>query len=213
MTKAGDPIAGLSKRLFVLILAMVIAGFAIPSPGVALLPNEVAPGKQSPFKPLATPSVPQQLIVPAIKLRAPVLPIDVNSEDVLVPPADVSQVGWWRQSAKPGSSTGQTVITGHTVHTGGGVMNKLGQLAPGELVQVSTRRGTVDYRVTKVFVYTREQLAKNALELFDQRRPKNRLVLITCTGWTGSEYTSNIIVLATPLGVRKSTVPLSSARG
>ena len=27
-------------------------------------------------------------------------------------------------------------------------------------------------------------------------------MLITCTGWTGSSYTSNVVVFADPLGVR-----------
>ena len=27
-------------------------------------------------------------------------------------------------------------------------------------------------------------------------------MLITCTGWAGSDYTSNIVVFAKPLGVR-----------
>jgi hypothetical protein len=29
-------------------------------------------------------------------------------------------------------------------------------------------------------------------------------VLITCTGWTGVDYTSNVIVFAEPLGIRNA---------
>ncbi len=200
--KAGDRVAGLSKRLFVLFLAMVIAGFVLPSPGIAARPG--VPSSTSDYHQLETPSDPELLIVPAIELRAPVIPIQVDAEGVLHPPADVDEVGWWDQSAKPGSPTGQTLITGHTVHTGGGVMNRLGDLRPGALVQVKTAGGTVDYRTTRVFVYTKAQLAKNAVKLFGQQRKENRLVLVTCTGWTGSDYTSNIIVFADPLGVRNA---------
>ena len=39
-------------------------------------------------------------------------------------------------------------------------------------------------------------------EIFGQQRGSNRLVLITCSGWTGSGYTSNVVVFAEPLGVR-----------
>lgn len=198
---AGDRIAGLSTRLFVLFLAMVIAGFAIPSPGIAGDPRAQGPGGPT-YAPLAAPARPTQLIVPTIGLRAAVLPIEVKPDGVLEPPVDVDDVGWWRRSARPGATSGQTLITGHTVHAGGGVMDKLGEVRPGDMVRVRTPKGTVDYRATKVFVYTRAQLAKHAEQLFNQQRDKVRLVLVTCTGWNGKEYNSNIIVLADQLGVR-----------
>lgn len=179
---------------------MVIAGFAIPSPGLSTAGPEAGFG-QGRFHSLVRPAVPVLLIVPSIDLKAPIIPISVDANRVLTPPADVHEVGWWRGSAKPGAASGQTLITGHTVHTGGGVMNRLGDLRPGAVVQVKTRLGIVEYRATKVFVYTRAELAKHVNDLFGQTRPHNRLVLVTCTGWTGSEYTSNIIVFADPLGV------------
>ena len=203
--KADDRVAGLSTRLFVLFLAMVIVGFAIPSPGIAGDPRAEGPGAVG-YQQLGSPAKPTQLIVPAIGLRAPILPIEVKPDGVLSPPVDVSEVGWWKRSARPGSISGQTLVTGHTVHTGGGVMNRLGDVRPGELVQIRTPKGTVDYRATKVFVYTRAQLAEHADQLFGQKRKRNRLVLVTCTGWNGKEYNSNIIVFADPLGVRPSVV-------
>jgi LPXTG-site transpeptidase (sortase) family protein len=182
----------------VLFLAMVVVGFALPSPGIAG-PDQSA-GKT--YTRLAKPSNPQLLIVPEIKLRAPILPIEIAPDGVLTPPSDVHDVGWWKRSAKPGATSGQTLITGHTVHTGGGVMNRLGDLRPGSLIQIRTPRGTVDYEATKVFVYTKAEVAAHANELFSQDRKNIRLVLVTCTGWTGHDYTSNIIVYADQLGVR-----------
>lgn len=200
-SKAGDLVGGLSKRLFVLFLAMVIAGFAIPSPGI----STTGPGfgEGSAFTKVAKPATPELLIVPDIKLRAKIIPISVDSNRTLSPPEDASEVGWWRRSAKPGSLKGQTLLTGHTLHQGGGVMNRLGELRPGSVVQIRTTRGVVDYRATKVFVYTQEELAIHAEDLFSQKRKKNRLVLVTCTGWTGSSYTSNIIVFADPVRIRE----------
>jgi LPXTG-site transpeptidase (sortase) family protein len=193
---------------------MVIAGFAIPSPSLSL--PSVGPGYgQGRYHSLARPAVPELLIVPSIDLKAPIIPISVDANRVLNPPADVHEVGWWRGSAKPGAETGQTLITGHTVHTGGGVMNRLGDLRPGAVVQVKTKLGIVEYRATEIFVYTKAELAKHVKDLFGQDRPHNRLVLVTCTGWTGSEYTSNIIVLADPLGVLntgESPAPSPTAR-
>jgi LPXTG-site transpeptidase (sortase) family protein len=197
--RADDRLAGVSTRLLVLFLAMVIVGFVLPSRGIA---GDRAAGEDRHYVPLAKPARPEQLIVPEIKLRAPIVPIEVASNGVLSPPADVEEVGWWKRSARPGATSGQTLLTGHTVHTGGGVMNRLGELRPGSLIQIRTPRGTVDYEATKVFVYTKAELAEHKQELFSQRRKTPRLVLITCTGWTGRDYTSNIIVFAHPLGVR-----------
>jgi LPXTG-site transpeptidase (sortase) family protein len=193
---AGDRLGGLSTRLLVLFLAMVIAGFVIPSPGIA---GNDRSGRD--YSPLAAPSRPERLIVPEIGLKAPIVSIEIASNGVLTPPSDVHEVGWWKRSAKPGATSGQTLITGHTVHTGGGVMNKLGDLRPGAIIRIQTPRGTVDYSATKVFVYTRAQVARHAQELFGQDREHGRLVLVTCTGWTGHDYTSNIIVFADQLGV------------
>jgi LPXTG-site transpeptidase (sortase) family protein len=199
--RADDHVAGLSTRLLVLFLAMVIVGFVIPSPGVAGNPR-IATGEAQ-YDALGAPSKPVRLLVPEIDLDAPIVPIEIASDGVLDPPEDASEVGWWKRSAKPGSTSGQTLVTGHTVHTGGGVMNRLGDLRPGSLVQIRTPAGTVDYRATKVFVYTKAEVFKHKQQLFSQARKENRLVLVTCTGWTGHDYSSNIIVLADQLGVAR----------
>lgn len=179
---------------------MVIAGFVVPSPGI----STPGPGSgEGTFRATVKPASPVGLVIPDIDVKAKIIPIVVDANRVLNPPADASQVGWWRRSAKPGATGGQTLLTGHTLHNGGGVMNRLGELRPGSLVQIRTKRSIVDYRATKVFVYTQKQLAFHAEELFSQERTKNRLVLVTCTGWTGSDYTSNIIVFADPVRVRK----------
>ena len=93
------------------------------------------------------------------------------------------------------------MITGHTVHYGGGQMDHLGSIPQGALIQVVTSGGTVWYRETNVVVYTKAQIVEDASQLFNQQLAHNRLELITCTGWTGSYYTSNVFVFAQPLGV------------
>ena len=105
----------------------------------------------------------------------------------------------------PGTRHGQTVLTGHTVHDGGGVMDHLGKVRAGDAVRVVTPKGTMVYRTTKVLTLTKAQLASRARALFGQGRTSNRLVLVTCTGWTGSHYTSNTVVFAKPLEVRKTS--------
>jgi LPXTG-site transpeptidase (sortase) family protein len=87
------------------------------------------------------------------------------------------------------------VITGHTVHTGGGAFDNLNQLQPGDAVGVTTSRGRLGYRVASVTTYRKQSLAKNAQRVFDQTVP-GRLVLITCEDWNGKVYLSNTVVIA-----------------
>jgi len=139
------------------------------------------------------------IIVPSIGLKAPIIPIELDQAGVLSPPANTRIVGWWKRSAEPGAAKGQTVVTGHTVHAGGGVMNRLGQVKAGDVVQIRDEGHLVDYRATKVFVYSKAQLAAHAHDLFAQDRRKGRLVLVTCTDWVDGDYLSNIIVFAMPV--------------
>ena len=108
------------------------------------------------YHPMAAPAKPVRLVVPALKIRAPIKPIEVNDQQVLDPPRNPREVGWWKRSARPGATKGQTVLTGHTVHTGGGVMDNLGKLRKGQLVKVVTRKGTMVYRTTKVVTWSKD---------------------------------------------------------
>lgn len=188
-------------RCAVLVLAVVALtvgyGLVMPSPGQTA---RAEPG----YRAMKTPAAPVRLVIPALRVKAPVLPIEVNSEQVLDPPRNPRDVGWWQRSARPGGKQGQTVLTGHTVHTGGGVMDDLGELRRGQRVKVVTRAGTMEYRTTRVVTWTREELTERATDIFAQDRGGNRLVLITCDEWTGSHYESNIVVFARPLGVREA---------
>lgn len=138
------------------------------------------------------------LIVPTIGLAAPIVDIALDPDGVLTPPADYTVVGHWDGSAQPGASRGQTVVTGHTVHTGGGVMNRLADVADGDPLQIRSDGAVVDYRVRKVVTLSKEQVAERSEALFGQDRRRGRLVLVTCTDWDGADYASNIIVFADP---------------
>ncbi|WP_323793136.1 class F sortase [Nocardioides sp.] len=136
------------------------------------------------------------LIVPTIGLNAALIDIQIDPDGVLTPPSDYTEVGYWDGSASPGARSGQTVVTGHTVHTGGGVMNRLGSVVQGDPLQIRFDGDLVDYRVRKVVTMTKAEVAAAAQDLFGQDRRKGRLVLVTCTDWDGADYQSNIIVFA-----------------
>jgi LPXTG-site transpeptidase (sortase) family protein len=118
-------------------------------------------------------------------------------QGALTPPADPRQVGWWTEGAAPGADTGTAVLTGHTVHTGGGAFDDLEDLAAGDEVLVRTARGPIGYVVDSVRVLGRGELARRSAAVFDQAGAA-RLVLITCEDWDGTAYRSNVVVTARP---------------
>lgn len=144
-----------------------------------------------------TGSVPEAVVVPALGIRAPVQAIELLG-GALTPPADPARIGWWAEGAAPGAATGTAVLTGHTVHTGGGAFDRLEELTPGDGVTVRTTAGPSTYEVRSVQVLSREQLARRSADLFTQSGPA-RLVLVTCEDWDGTAYRSNVVVTALPV--------------
>ncbi|HET7385356.1 MAG TPA: class F sortase [Nocardioidaceae bacterium] len=140
---------------------------------------------------------PTRLVVPTLDIDVPVVPIDAPG-GVLLPPSDPQMLGWWQGGAVPGAATGGALITGHTVHTGGGAFDHLATLHKGDPVTVRTGNGSIRYAVKRVTVYHKQRLAKHAKQVFSQTVP-GRLVLITCDDWTGSVYLSNAVVVASPV--------------
>ncbi len=134
--------------------------------------------------------------IPALGVSADVIPVEAPGR-TLVPPSDPQQLGWWADGAEPGAREGSALVTGHTVHTGGGALDDLEQLEPGDAVVVRTQRGTIRYDVRRVHIYSKGSLADHARRVFSQDVP-GRLVLITCEDWDGERYLSNVVVTAVP---------------
>jgi LPXTG-site transpeptidase (sortase) family protein len=139
---------------------------------------------------------PVRVSVPSLGVSARVLGIRARG-GALIPPSDPRLVGWWSAGARPGAATGSAVITGHTVHDGGGAFDDLDQLTAGDAVMVTTGRGTIDYVVSSVTIYRKKALATQAAQVFNQSVP-GRLVLVTCEDWDGTAYLSNAVVIANP---------------
>ena len=171
---------------------------AAPPPAIRVArPSTTSPSATSRRKP--APGVrPEVVVVPALGVQAPVLPISAE-DGALTPPSDPQQVGWWSGGARPGTAHGASVVTGHTVHTGGGAFDHLETLARGDRVLVRSDSAELAYRVGSVEVLSRDALARRSVEIFGRTGP-GRLVLITCEGWDGTAYTSNVVVTAVPLG-------------
>lgn len=139
---------------------------------------------------------PVRLTIPGLGVSAPVTPVDLEGA-ALVPPSNPRVVGWWRAGGLPGAARGTAVIAGHTVHTGGGAFDHLGELRPGDRFRLRTGSGVIHYAVSSVRVFSKASLATHAPRVFSQSVP-GRLALVTCDDWNGTTYESNAVVLATP---------------
>lgn len=195
-------------RVHVLVLLTILAGLVIAAgivspepttPPEALAEPVVEPKQGRPAAPVidspVDPGGKDVLYIPAIDVLAPIVDIEMDEDGVLSPPPDPDIVGWWQRSAEPGARKGQTVITGHTVHSGDGVMDDLGKLVPGDVVRVRDNNKVVEYRVTDNQTLSADEVADNAQMLFGQDQQKGRLVLVTCTDWVDGNYLSNIVVV------------------
>ncbi|MCW2753196.1 MAG: peptidase sortase [Marmoricola sp.] len=140
------------------------------------------------------PGMPLRVVIPSLGVDAAVVPIKAAGR-VLTPPSDPRKLGWWADGALPGARHGSALIAGHTVHTGGGAFDHLGDLAPGDRIRVGVSRGWIDYEVARVEVYSKGITARRAQQLFSQKTA-GRLVLITCADWDGTQYLSNAVVTA-----------------
>ncbi len=141
--------------------------------------------------------MPTHIVIPALGVDVPIVPIRAPG-GVLIPPSDPQELGWWADGAKPGAERGSALVTGHTVHTGGGALDDLGTLERGDLVRVQTSGGWIRYDVRAVRVYDKGRVAQDAERLFSQD-VLGRLVLITCEDWDGVRYLSNTVVRAVPV--------------
>jgi hypothetical protein len=194
--------AGIAAAGFALAAAGAFAWWSQPTGAVSADPGaepQRAPLTGTTAKPHVArwePGAPRRLRIPALHVDAPVIPVHAPGR-TLVPPSDPTTLGWWADGAEPGAARGSALVAGHTVHTGGGALDDLEDVRPGDRISVRTDRGDIRYVVRSVHVYRKGRIADRAGQLFSQRVP-GRLVVLTCEDWDGERYLSNVVVTATP---------------
>lgn len=139
----------------------------------------------------------RQVAIPRLGIKADVVPLELAGA-TLTPPADADLMGWWKAGAKPGSGKGAVLVVGHTLHWGGGVLNRLGDTQQGDQIVVRTPHSTFKYVVRSVRHLTKAQVAARSKGLFKQDGPE-KLVVVTCDNWNGQEFLGNTVVVADPL--------------
>jgi Sortase domain len=196
----GAALAGIA----VLILVLLAPG-GPPGPSAAAsaprppvpqaLPAVALGGLPSPAEP------PIRLQIPAIHVSAKIVDEGLDANSALqVPPLTnegVREAGWYDLGPAPGQ-VGSAIIVGHVdSYQAPGVFYDLGNLAIGNLVEVTLADGqTVHFTVTSVHEYSKAHFP--ATEVYGPE-PYQALRLITCGGAfdaaTG-HYLSNIVAYA-----------------
>lgn len=168
----------------------------LPAPSTASESPTLAPA-QDPIS--LKPIVPKSIHI--LGVTAPITPVKLEGSE-LVPPSDPDILGWWGKMA--GSKHGTTLLVGHTVHTGGGVLDDLEDVPVGDILVIHgwsrTEHQKLRYKVVYNQTISKATLAKKAQQLFSQRgAPK--LVVVTCEdyNWSTGEYASNVVLMAIPI--------------
>jgi hypothetical protein len=104
-------------------------------------PGDRIPGPVAPLQPVDD-VTPTWLRVPSIAIDVPLSRLDLQPDGAIEVPQDPDEAGWLAASAVPGR-TGPAVVAGHVDSaTGVAVFTRLGELAPGDEVEVGLSDGT-----------------------------------------------------------------------
>ena len=141
-------------------------------------------------------------------------PAGTGPTGLLAVPEDITRAGWWVGSTRLGDRFGSIVLAAHvdSFTQGVGPMAELLSVRPGDTVRVTGGRLRLRFRVGSVTSVPRVRLPERS-RLFSPYGDL-RLVLITCGGPYEPErgYRDNVVVVATPTGVRPDAGALYGRR-
>ena len=158
-------------------------------------PTEVPTPEPTP-EPSGAPVI--RLMIPAIKVNAPISFKGVDAHGVMEDPNSWNDVAYYTFTGKPGFGTGNNaVFAGHVdyIRHGTAVFWDLDKLKPGDQINVTLQDGTdYSYRVTQMVVYNADDAPVDAI-LGDT--PNESVTLITCNGtFSAGEYNNRLVVRA-----------------
>ncbi|MEV6310731.1 class F sortase [Streptomyces sp. NPDC051840] len=164
---------------------------ATPAPARSSRPSPPA------VRPLPV-STPLRLRIPAVKVDAPMMELDLDSDGALEPPPDNNPVlaGWYAGGTVPGA-TGTAVVAGHVdTRLGPGVFRQLDAVRKGATIEVvRADQRTAVFTVYAVEVYDKKNFPD---EKVYGRSDRAELRVITCGGafTKKSGYEDNVVVFA-----------------
>ncbi|MGI8523623.1 MAG: class F sortase [Nocardioides sp.] len=166
-------------------------------------PTVTTPGK----KPLGA-SEPVTIKIPSIGVDSPVHPIGLSSDGTLAVPQPgpyLNHAAWYEKSPTPGQP-GPSIIEGHVDSTQGpSVFFKLGDLKPGNVIQVTRADGSMlTFKIDAVRDFLKSKFPTN-LVYGGQTLDRPTLRLITCSDFDPSirHHVGNEVVFASLTHVQR----------
>lgn len=142
--------------------------------------------------------LPVRLLIPKIKIDAPVVYLGLTTGGDMAVPGSAEDVGWYKYGPLPGND-GSSVVDGHVVGSRGqrGVFADLNQLQKGDNLSVIDGQGrTATFTVRESQSYDPQA---DATAVFRSSDGKAHLNLITCSGdWDAAQhrYLERLVVFA-----------------
>jgi sortase (surface protein transpeptidase) len=152
-----------------------------------------------------SPSKPVRLRIPAIRVDAPLVELDLDAAGTLQPPppGNPALAGWYADGTAPGS-VGTAITAGHVdTSAGPAVFHALGALTKGATVEIlRADRLTAVFTVDAVEVHDKKAFPDSKV-YGSSDRPELRV--ITCGGGYTKEtgYLGNVVVYATLTAVKQ----------
>ncbi|MEU8012713.1 class F sortase [Micromonospora parva] len=153
---------------------------------------------------------PTRVRVPRIGVDSALTVLGLDGAGTLIPPADFDTAGWYGGGPAPGD-TGPAVLAGHLdSRRGPAVFARLGELRPGDLVEVWRGGQRLPFRVTGSLRTRKDQFPTAAVY---GPTPGAELRLVTCGGdfdRRRGHYVDNVVVFAVT-AARDPVLPTSAA--
>ncbi|WP_316576013.1 class F sortase [Nocardia canadensis] len=154
-----------------------------------------------------------RLVVPALDIDAPMAPAPTTVEfdpflgrevESFGVPVDMESTTWWSDGPRPGEP-GLAVVLGHTQVNGHGVFDHLGDLAPGDHLEVRPAWSgwAAGFRVREVIAGIPKSDSAALSGILSAHRAVSGLALITCDGrfdQVVGASEANTVVIAESLG-------------
>ena len=168
--------------------------------------------------PTPTPALPTRIVIPAIGVDAPVVPVSWHTVEV----DGQTQTAWevpemyaagWHETSAPLGTPGNTVLSGHNT-THGEVFRYLYTLGTGDAITVYSDDTPFVYTVTEILILpeagqpleVRLENARYAMPTDDER-----LTLVTCHPYGSLRY--RLIVIAYPVATLEDEIDWLSLEG
>ena len=169
-----------------------------PADGTGLRLRPIKPTVDTAARPTTVAAIgqPLVLVISAIGVRAPLIPLALGQGNVMQVPARFDEAGWYTGGPQPGE-VGPAVIAGHVdSYTGPAVFFRLKDLKAGDVIDVIGSVGVVQYRVETIGRFSKSQFPVQSV--FGPT-PDHALRLITCGGTfdrSVGSYRDNVVVFA-----------------